>query len=113
MDQYDVFKALAWELAHKEANRRKAMAKGKEAKKAKGGFAGGQVPYGFKADHEHGELTIDTIEQRGITRMIQLRQEGLSLRAIGQQLDDEGYATKDGGPWKAQSINRILARFGY
>jgi site-specific DNA recombinase len=112
MDQNEVYKALAFELAHKIARQRKAMAKGKEAKKASGGYAGGQVPYGFRANHEKRELEIDPVEQRGIVQMVDLYQQGHSLRAIGRQLDAEGVPTKDGRPWQGQSIKRILVRVG-
>jgi DNA invertase Pin-like site-specific DNA recombinase len=39
-----------------------------------------------------------------------LRRQGLSLRAIASQLDAHGFRTRQGGPWHAVQVKRVLDR---
>jgi putative DNA-invertase from lambdoid prophage Rac len=52
-------------------------------------YLGGIVPFGWRVD-EDGALTEDPDQQRAIRRIAQLRQEGLSLRAISATISAEG-----------------------
>jgi DNA invertase Pin-like site-specific DNA recombinase len=45
-----------------------------------------------------------------IERMLALRAEGLTLRAIAERLTAEGYPTKRGGKWAAETVRRVLDR---
>lgn len=69
----------------------------------------GRVRYGYELTPT-GELVEDPRQQAGIRRMHELRASGLSLRAIGARLGDEGFATKDGRPWQAATVKQILGR---
>lgn len=80
-----------------------------QAKKRRGEKTGGSVPYGFVLG-ENGRLIENVREQAGLTRMYELRGQGLSLRAIGECLESEGFPSKSGKPWKPESIKQILAR---
>nr|WP_255639463.1 recombinase family protein [Deinococcus betulae] len=39
-----------------------------------------------------------------------LRAQGLSLRAVATQLDAHGFRTRQGGPWSAVQVKRVLDR---
>ena len=43
-----------------------------------------------------------------VARVKALRAEGLSLRAVGAVLDQEGVMTASGGPWGASSVQAVL-----
>lgn len=82
---------------------------GRRAKEAKGGYAGrGSPKLGQRT--EAGELVADSLEQATIARMVQLRDQGLSLRQIGAALDAQGLRPKRGGQWHPTVIRRTLAR---
>ncbi|BDG10022.1 recombinase family protein [Anaeromyxobacter paludicola] len=51
-------------------------------------------------------------ERRTEERMVRLREAGLSLRQICDALEAEGRRTKRGGRWAAQTVSRVLARWG-
>lgn len=67
-------------------------------KKAQGIRLGG-VPLGETAD-----------EARAVARIIELRSEAATLRAIAATLTAEGYQTKKGGQWAAETVRKVLAR---
>ena len=50
----------------------------------------------------------DDAEAETLTRIVALRGEGLSLRAIATTLTAEGRATKRGGRWAAEQIRAAL-----
>ena len=64
---------------------------GKKEKAARGGFAGGATPLGYKRDLEGG-LLVDDAEGDIIRRIASMRAEGLSLQAIASALNDAGYS---------------------
>jgi len=49
-------------------------------------------------------------EAAAVRRILALRGEGLTLRAIAQTLTDEGFQTKRGGAWFASTVRAVLAR---
>lgn len=69
----------------------------------------GKIPFGYDLADDN-RLVENPIEQRGIDLINQLRQEGLSLRKIGKELEARGISTKEGRPWSAKVINGILKR---
>lgn len=83
------------------------MRKGKEHKKAAGGFAGGQVPYGFRS--ENGNLVPDETEQEALATMRELRASGASLRVIAAQLNEQAIPSKRGGIWYPQTVAYALS----
>jgi putative DNA-invertase from lambdoid prophage Rac len=68
----------------------------KKDQKTRGKYLGGPVPYGWTRDDE-GNLSPKHDEQRAIARVLQLREDGYSLRQIDKKLKEEGlrssYAT--------------------
>lgn len=51
-----------------------------------------------------------TDEGETVERIVALRAEGASLRAIVAMLDAEGRKTKRGGQWAAETVRKVLAR---
>jgi DNA invertase Pin-like site-specific DNA recombinase len=84
------------------------MAAGRWAKHNKGGFAFGAPRFGQRAVDR--ELTPDETEQLTIARMVGLRNEGKSLRAIVETLNSERHLPKRGGRWHVETVRRVLAR---
>lgn len=83
---------------------------GKSRKAAKGGYIGGDAPFGYRA--EKGELIEDEDEQRVRARIHALRAEGLSLRAVCMALEAEGFEPKRGARWHPQTISNVLRNVG-
>jgi site-specific DNA recombinase len=52
----------------------------------------------------------DASELAAVDRIRALRADGLSLREIAATLTDEGYRTKRGGTWAAETVRKVLAR---
>jgi len=82
--------------------------------KAKGVKLGGEC-LGWQrteATDEDGRRIVADIEREVSTveRIVELREAGLSLRAIAAALTDEGHATKRGGRWQANTVRKVLAR---
>jgi len=69
----------------------------RERKKARTGRCEGRKPFGFHPG-----------ERRTLERMQALRKEGLGYLAIAETLDREGLPTRQGSPWQAASVRRIL-----
>jgi DNA invertase Pin-like site-specific DNA recombinase len=49
-------------------------------------------------------------EARAVARIIRLREQGLTMRAIAQTLTNEGVETKRGGKWHASTVRNVLKR---
>jgi len=76
-------------------------------KRANGEKTGGDVPYGYRV--RKGKLIPHAGERRAIGMIVDLRAQGLSLRAIGARLQAEGIARKNGSlDWHPQVIADIL-----
>ncbi len=84
------------------------MAAGRRLKAQRGGYAGGAPGYGWTAADR--ELVPHDAEQRALHRLSELRQQGLSWRAAGQRLIDEGYSPKRAQTWHPETLRRMLRR---
>jgi DNA invertase Pin-like site-specific DNA recombinase len=80
---------------------------GRAAKAAKGGYAYGGPPYGWRA--QDGELVRNEPEQAVITRMRQMQVAGTSLRQIAEALNADGISPRR-GRWHSQTVARALER---
>jgi DNA invertase Pin-like site-specific DNA recombinase len=87
----------------------KRMRNGRKAKAATGGYAGYGSP-AFGQRSVDGELVDDEDQAATITRMRELRSEGMGYRAIADRLNAEGLTSKRGGAWHPQTVSRVLAR---
>ena len=78
-----------------------------QAKKARGEKTGGNVPFGY--EEVNGKLIRNEEEQAIINEIKKLKESGLSLRKIAEELNGRGVATKNGKAWTAVQIQRIAA----
>ena len=65
-------------------------------------------PFGWNAID--GCLQENSVEQETLTRMRELRGEGLGYLKVANVLNAEGRATKRGGPWQAMVSGRHSCR---
>lgn len=67
---------------------------------------GGKPPYGYRA--RGGQLIPHPGEQAIIAAALDMRADGLTLRAIGARLDRLGYTTRQGRPWQPSAVASLL-----
>ena len=80
-----------------------------QAKRARGEYTGGYMPYGYTVTHD-GKLIADEAEQRIIAYMRALAEGGVNCRQIARRLNTAGHRTKKGSSWYNVQVSRILAR---
>lgn len=76
-------------------------------KASKGEFCGGQAPYGYAV--ENGALVPNEAEQEVLRVVREMKDAGLSLNAIANELARAGLVPRSGKVWHAQQIKRMLA----
>lgn len=76
--------------------------------KKRAGERVGAIPYGFRLGGDGVRLLRLPAEQKVISRAVRLRREGLSLRAIAEQLQVEGALSRSGRPFAPEQIRRML-----
>lgn len=64
------------------------------------------IPYGFRREGKH--LLVDENEQKVIRNIKDLRADGISLRQIARELNDEGVPSKNDRKWYASTVHYIL-----
>lgn len=79
-------------------------------KKRKGERRSRYIPYGFELGADGVQLIENSQEQEVLAIVSQLRNEGLSMRAIAGELNNRGVPTKLGNPWKHSAIQKIIGR---
>lgn len=84
------------------------LAAGRQAKAARGGYAHGALPFGYRS--ANGRLVAEPTEQRVLARMKELAAQGASMREIARVLTIEGHPTKRGGTWQPLTVSRIIKR---
>lgn len=82
------------------------MRKGREAKAAAGGYAGGAPKYGQMASNK--SLVEVEDEQRIIRLVGDMRRDGMTLRQIATNLNEMCIPTKYGRDWHAESVRRTI-----
>lgn len=73
----------------------------------------GGVPYGFSTARPGGPLEPNAGELGAVREILRLRGSGdpaTSFRAIAEHLTRAGHLTRHGGPWKAETVRRIVER---
>jgi DNA invertase Pin-like site-specific DNA recombinase len=76
-------------------------------KQSQNEYIGGHAPYGFQI--VGGEQVEDAFEQSVIQQAKRFRESGISLSAIARELDSNGIRTRNGKPFVAQQIKRLVA----
>lgn len=68
----------------------------------------GQIPFGKRLS-EDGETLIDVPEQQAtIAQIHQMRDDGLSIQQIADELNRQDVPTSNGGRWRKGTVHRIL-----
>jgi DNA invertase Pin-like site-specific DNA recombinase len=70
----------------------------------------GVAPYGFRVSDDGVHLEADPAEQRALAVMRALRVAGLSYRALAGELAGRGLRQRNGAPWSAALLHRVLGR---
>jgi DNA invertase Pin-like site-specific DNA recombinase len=55
-------------------------------------------------------IVEDEDELMAVARVLELKSNGFSLRGIAESLTRDGYPTKRGGQWAAETVSKILRR---
>jgi DNA invertase Pin-like site-specific DNA recombinase len=114
-----ILAAVAEDEARRISERTKAAL---AAYKARGGILGGQRPECRRLTPEarqKGARAAGMAAQQAATeayqdlgpRIANWRAEGLSLRAVAERLNADGETTRNGKPWNAVQVLRVLERF--
>lgn len=87
------------------------MKRGRLAKKARGGYASGAPPYGYRADG-HGNLVPEPAQQEGLAIIKAMHGEGASYRQIAAELNRREVPTKRGkvGSWFPSTVSAAINR---
>ena len=88
----------------------KARTRAAMAEKRKAGERIGEVPFGWRLAAD-GTLEPVAAEQEILDLIRELRESGLSLRAIAKELTDAGITTKKGkAKWSHSTVQSVLSR---
>jgi DNA invertase Pin-like site-specific DNA recombinase len=68
----------------------------------------GNAPYGCRLAIDQQHIEPDRAEQAVLKRIQQLRQDGMSLRAIAAELNRRRITTRRGSPWRMEYVARLL-----
>lgn len=86
-------------------------------KAKRGGFAGGKVPYGYKAIRESGskysvlrisEQEADIIKKMRSLRRTRIGKRKMSYAKIAQELNKQGYRQRNGKMWTEGTVYAVL-----
>lgn len=83
---------------------------GRKSKAAKGGYAGGGAPIGYRAVRGSKVLTLDAEKVATVRRVFELDAQDLSCRQIALALNQEGHRTAKGTEFTHVQVSRILKR---
>ena len=90
---------------------RQRMTTGRKLKAEKGGYAGGEPPYGYRANN--GRLEINPNEAPTVQTIFRLRKEGLGSKRIAAMLNELGIPSRSGGQWTYSTIDKMLKNKKY
>ena len=84
---------------------------GRRGKKSRGGFIGGDAPYGYavRGKGSSAVLIEDENEQR-IVSLVRMLGRDHSVRRVAAELQRRGLVNRDGRPFHPQTIQRIIQR---
>ena len=87
------------------------LSKGRRRKAAEGGYVGGWLPYGYRA--EDGEAVVVPEEAKVVRHIFERRAAGESYREIAQWLNRQKAKTQRGGTWQVSTLRRIVSNRFY
>ena len=76
----------------------------KQKQKSKGRYLGGSRPFGYMI-HQNGRLIENPLEQKALKRILMLKKEGKSLRAISKEVSTPLV------PVSFKTVQRLLQRY--
>ncbi len=106
-DFSNIYRSLLIFVAEQERNNIAIRtSKGRSLKASCGGYAGGRAPYGYFV--KNGRLIVDEKEKEVVLFVYRLKEDGNSLVAISEELENAGFKTRKGGRFQSSTIKGIL-----
>ena len=82
-----------------------------QAKKQRGEYWGGGIPFGYELAADGRTLLEQADEQKALTLVAELKGRGWTLRQIGAELERRGITTKRGGTaWNPKTVSALVKR---
>jgi len=76
------------------------------AKKARGEYTGGDVPFGKRMADDGVKLEDDPHEQRILSLIRELREDGHTMAEVADELNRRGLERRNGNDWHKQAVSR-------
>jgi site-specific DNA recombinase len=88
------------------------LGRGRNKKASEGKFAGGGIPFGYKGKRGSKQMFIDEQKASTVQRLFELKDQhtDLSLSALAEKLNEEGFTTEQGKKFTKVQVKRILDR---
>lgn len=84
----------------------KRTSSGRAVKASKGGYSGGQPPYGYKV--MNGQLVIDETQAECVRYAFEMYDNGLTIRGVTDAVNKAGFVNKKGRPFAHSTLQVIL-----
>ncbi len=84
------------------------MQDGRERKRNKGGFLGGNTPFGYNAIYGSGKFHINESEIPVVQKVFELRDEKMTMAEIAKELNNLGFKTRKGCDFVPMTVQRIV-----
>ena len=66
------------------------------------------MPFGYQLAADGVALEECPAEQRVLRTLRELRGQGHTLRTIAAELNQQGFTTRNGSPWRFEYVRRVL-----
>jgi DNA invertase Pin-like site-specific DNA recombinase len=68
----------------------------------------GRIPFGYKLNEDKLHLEVCEREKAVLSEMIAMKNSGMSLRKIAEELNSKGFLSRDNTFWSYAAVNRVL-----
>lgn len=88
------------------------LGRGRNKKASEGKFAGGGIPFGYKGKRGSKKIVVDDKQAAIVQRLFHLKDQyqAMSLSALAEKLNEEGFITEQGKLFTKVQVKRILDR---
>ncbi len=88
----------------------KRLRRGRKAKAARGGYAGGNAPIGYRSERHTRKLVIDPEMAEGVKHVFRIKKKHrrMTLDEVAVSLHEAGYVTSTGRKYHRAQVKRIL-----